>query len=99
MKELYKRLYDACVNLPSFKEEAHFVGMKGKLYDENTTRLLLIGRCVNEWESFPAENAQVFGDEANKLIYDTGRFEGWIENIDDVLYSKHVDNSVPKSKR
>lgn len=99
MKELYEQLYEACKRLDSFKSDAHFVGMKGKLYDENDIRLLLVGRCVNGWESLPASSKENFATEATKQIEDLSRFEGWIEEIDGVLYSNSGSKDEPKSEK
>lgn len=35
MRELYKRLYNDCLQSDTFKEDAHFVSMQGVFYEEN----------------------------------------------------------------
>lgn len=97
MKELYQKLFQSCEKLQGFHHAAHFVAMKGKYYDTNTKRLLLVGRATNGWDSLEAEDAEGFGEQAERLFYDPGRWD-WIDVVDGVLYSVHNDGNHKKKK-
>lgn len=52
----------------SFKELSHFVGMKGKDYDKQQTRILIVGRAVNGWGSIKGDNAEEFSQKAIEMM-------------------------------
>ena len=84
-KNGYKELFEAS-NIPNgyrlnnqrtyFGELSHFVGMKGKKYDEQDVRLLIVGRAVNGWGQFNISSADSFSEEAFKK-FENDRFD-WI---------------------
>ena len=88
MRELYKRLYNDCLQSDTFKEDAHFVSMQGVFYEENEKKLLLIGRAPNGWGSLITDTADSFASDAQKQFDDCHRFN-WIESINGTLYSTH----------
>lgn len=90
MKTLYKQLYQDCCDYKTFLSDAHFVGMKGKYYDETTQKLLIIGRAPNGWEQLPTEDGEIFSREAEKRFKSNSRFD-WVESKNGVLYSKHCE--------
>ena len=97
MKELYKNLYHSCEYFEDFCHAAHFVAMKGRFYDTNTKRLLLVGRATNGWDSLEAKDEDSFGEQAEHLFYDVSRWN-WIDVVDGVLYSAHNDGNYKKKK-
>ena len=51
---------------------AHFVSMKGELYDTSDVRLLVVGRATNGWPSLTCESAQEFAEAANRKFNSIG---------------------------
>jgi hypothetical protein len=47
-----------------FNQLSHFVGMKGKKYDQQTIKLLIVGRAVNGWGQLNTASAEDFAMEA-----------------------------------
>ncbi len=94
MTNLYKKLYqDANVSyrcsriLITLEDLAHFVSMKGTLFDTSDVRLFVVGRAANGGLSLPCKTAQMFGDAANRMFNDVG-FQ-WIENTEDNFSALH----------
>lgn len=73
IKEYYKELYNAFDNseLKDWfkKESCHFTAMKGKYYDKQTIKLLLVGIATNGWGPLNTQNSEAFATAAlNKII-------------------------------
>lgn len=66
-----------------FSKLSHFVAMKGKYFDDESCRLMIIGRAVNGWGSIAAENNIDFGEKANNTFNSKG-FE-WVITTNEVL--------------
>ena len=72
---------------------AHFVSMRGELYDNSDVRLFVVGRAPNGWSSLPCESAQKFAEEANRSFNSTGF--AWIENPNDSFKKLHNADKNP----
>lgn len=92
LKKGYEKLYESA-NITQgyrlnkqkvyFDELSHFVGMKGKKYNEQTTKLLIVGRAVNGWGAlesllcaadFSEEAAYKFEKNSfDWVVYDSGK--------------------------
>lgn len=69
----YKKLFEDA-NIPAgyrlrktnvpFEHLSHFVGMKGKNYDNQSMRLLIVGRAVNGWGSLDVASGDTFAENA-----------------------------------
>lgn len=74
--ELYKATniskgYRLNKQIVHFNQLSHFVGMKGKRYDEQEVRLLVVGRAVNGWGQLDSTSAESFSADAmEKVIND-----------------------------
>ena len=76
-----------------FDQLSHFVGMKGKQYDKQKIKLLIVGRAVNGWEAlkelssakgFSEEAAEKFNNNTfNWVVYDSKK---------DTLRNDYLDN-------
>lgn len=67
---------------------APFVVAKGKNYSAQKIRLMIVGRAVNGWTSFNADNAQEFGTKAVHE-YHKDIFESWLYLRNNILWSRH----------
>ena len=89
MKELYNKLYNDCLQSDTFKDDAHFVSMRGVFYGKDERRkLLLVGRAPNGWGSLITDTADSFAADAQRQFDDCHRFN-WIESVNGTLYSTH----------
>lgn len=84
MKQEYSDLYDkfsALYGHEHFDEMAHFVGMKGKYYnEENNLRMLLVGRSTNGWlTESKGLNAEEFGKQMESVFKNNTSFD-WIKS-------------------
>ena len=93
MKELYKKLFEACKDEADFKKSAHFVSVKGKNYENNDVRFMSIGRAPNGWRSLPTDSAESFGQNAQQCFESTQGFS-WIKSFYGVLYNESKDYCV-----
>lgn len=97
MKDAYKKLYDMFSKKESLSNLSYFVAVKGERYDNNKTKLMLIGRAPNGWEKFDSiKDGNAFAERVEQEFQSTGRCtkdpqagknHGWIENRNGVLYS------------
>lgn len=62
------RKYEYPIRKVDFKVLSHFVGMKGKHYDEQKIKLLLVGRAVNGWGAVGADNSKEFAENIENLF-------------------------------
>ncbi len=53
MNDLYQKLFFACNENKNFSKDSVFVAIKGSHYDNNTVKLLLVGRAPNSWNPRP----------------------------------------------
>lgn len=97
MKKLYEELYYNCKDISDFDTSAHFVSIKGALYESSDIRFMLVGRATNEWGSLFTNTAEIFGMDAERQFNDSHRF-CWIEDIKGSLYSAY-DREKPIKKR
>ena len=73
IKKHYRMLFEEA-NIPQgyrlnkntvyFDQLSHFVGMKGKKYNQQQIRLLIVGRAVNGWGQLDVSTADAFALEA-----------------------------------
>ena len=86
---LYEELYCCFSEISDFPHMAHFVAMKGKYFDTNEKRLMLVGRSVNGWGSLTASSAEEFGMAAESQFTDLSRWSGWVDDKEGRMYSKN----------
>lgn len=99
--EAYSKLYHEA-NIPNgyrykkeiykFSELSHFAGMKGKEYNNQSIRFLLVGRAVNGWMSLNTSTGASFADHACSL-FESDHFN-WIV-WDDTVKRLRNDISNP----
>lgn len=95
MTSLYEDLFEGANHEYRYKKStvslqdlAHFVSMRGELYDTSDVRLFVIGRAPNGWWlHLPCGSAQVFAEEANRQ-FDSIGFQ-WIANPEESFNSLH----------
>lgn len=95
----YEELYEK-TNLPKgyrlnknnvvFEQLSHFVGMKGKKYDDQKIRLLIVGRAVNGWGQLDSSSKEAFASDANKKMQ-SDNFK-WIVCENGKLRNDYQDN-------
>lgn len=74
MKDVYLRLYRDCASSLyrmsgkqwSFSELGHFVSMAGEKYQEETVRLMIVGRATNGWKRLESTDEETFGAAVEK---------------------------------
>lgn len=88
MKTAYKKLYEDCICMETFIENAHFVAMEGEHYSKNSRKFMLIGRATNGWGFLATNSKEIFAEEAESQLKSFHRWN-WIESINGTLYSTH----------
>ena len=74
MKELYGKIFREFSENNELAAMAHFVAIKGKCYEENDIRLMIIGRAPNGWLQFSDySNETSFGTIAESQFWATDR--------------------------
>ena len=91
---LYKELFEGANHEYRYKKStvrlkdlAHFVSMRGELYDASDVRLFVVGRATNGGSPLPCGSAQEFAEAANDKFNSSG-FQ-WIANPEEGFRSLH----------
>lgn len=109
MKELYGKIFREFSENDELAAMAHFVAIKGKCYEENDIRLMIIGRAPNGWLQFSDySNETSFGTIAESQFWATDRMthangdiiqdDGWLDNRNGALYSFHCPSYCVSNK-
>ena len=86
MRKLYQNLYDTLAKNGFFNKNSitlsTLVPMKGNRYDDETIKLMLVGRAPNGWYEMVdnyADKPEQYVDEAMALLLDNSRFH-WADD-------------------
>ena len=99
IKNGYLDLFNAMTNSNGYRlnkeimyldQLSHFVGMKGKYYDAQKTRLLIVGRAVNGWWSLDTSSADSFVSGVTKELIQQG-FD-WIKCDNGLLRNDELED-------
>lgn len=81
---------DACKNLPPEERTSQFAATKGKNYDRNEVKLLLVGRAVNGWKLMDENHPtpEKMAEWADDRLYCNAECGSWVEKRGNALYVK-----------
>lgn len=109
MKQLYEKIFQEFSANDELATMAHFVAIKGRCYEKNDVRLMIIGRAPNGWLQFSDySNETSFGTIAESQFRATDRMthvngdiiqeNGWLDNRNGALYSFHCPSYCVSNK-
>lgn len=110
MKDSYAKIYSEFSKNNELTTMAHFVAIRGRNYEENhDRRLMIVGRAPNGWLQFTDySNETEFGKIAedqfcaqDRMTHSNGDLiqeNGWLDNKNGSLYSFHCPNYCVSNK-